>query len=304
MATACNILSLPVELQSHILNFLPWHDHFLASSVCPLWLSILRTEHFRRCRYYGKSPVMIHRARYALNPNMTYHGDVPRRCMDDDRDGERKLYSHGLIELGVLRLIFQRAGKELDEVQMVVVNTIDEPSQKYDTQVFDIGRSGLLQTDFVFFRPKDTGLPEPGPNLERLRDGTESHFRSEMTPYWAVVFMVLPWTDKSDYEAAAVTNPQGPSIATSDVKIPRLNLRRSTWETKEGTLNNFIGALRGHISMVFFRNPQVKKLRLDIHLRDGSEEEGKVFVVDARVAKEENAPGPMDWVKSLLWKDR
>ncbi|KAK6343099.1 hypothetical protein TWF718_008472 [Orbilia javanica] len=47
-----HILNLPIEIQSHILGFLPWHDHFLVSTVCTLWKSILQRHGLRTKRHY------------------------------------------------------------------------------------------------------------------------------------------------------------------------------------------------------------------------------------------------------------
>ncbi|RVD82132.1 uncharacterized protein DFL_006566 [Arthrobotrys flagrans] len=275
------ILTLPIELQSHILTFLPWHDHFLASSVHPLWLSILRTESFRRRRHYGRSPPdtftsTAYRARDALNPGMTYHGDVPRRCIDDDR-GERELNSHGLVELGVFRLGFERGegnpAASVSEVSMVVVEKVDGWLYKYDRKAFDIAGCGLLDSDFVFFGLKDK-QPQGGLNGEE-EDGI---------PYWTVEFMVSPWTPNSAYEPGVFTNSQDSLVITPDVRIPVLKLRRDIWESKEGTLRNFIGALKGHVGMVFFRNPGVRKCRLDVvNLRSGFEDPGKVAFFGGKV---------------------
>ncbi|KAK6504418.1 hypothetical protein TWF506_002617 [Arthrobotrys conoides] len=49
-----SITSLPVEIQTEILLYIPWHDHFTVSKVSPLWASILRNREFRERRYYTK----------------------------------------------------------------------------------------------------------------------------------------------------------------------------------------------------------------------------------------------------------
>ncbi|KAK6504572.1 hypothetical protein TWF481_006511 [Arthrobotrys musiformis] len=265
------ILDLPTELQEHILSFLPWRDHFPAASVCPLWLSILRTERFRRCRHHGTT---------------TSDSSSPQ-AFPGDSGPEPSLSSHHLLDLGTLRLQFQRAEGVQPEmsVSMLAVSRVRGHLYNYECRLTDIGASPLLGTDFIFFQSKD-------------RDASSLRSGGGGGAYWNVEFMPLPWTLGCDREPGIFTNPYRSSSTAPDIRIPVLKLRGDMWESREGTLRNFIEAIRGHISMVFFKNPTFTKCRLDLHFSNEIGKE-KAFLVDTRVKKEEDT-GTVSWVKGFF----
>ncbi|KAK6501002.1 hypothetical protein TWF506_003758 [Arthrobotrys conoides] len=320
MTTETNIFSLPNELQAQILSLLPWHDHFPASQVCPLWLSILRTEHFRRQRHYGNTPpdptTGGFYVQYYIHEGFTYHGTAPRRRLDDDRS-EEKLESHGLNEAGLLRIIIQRGRGGGDggrattkfEVLMPVVERIAGHTYKYDCKIYDIAKSGLLETDVMFFGLKDKepgsfGLADYGGENLEAEYGEENNIERDTSPYWTINFKVKPWTPGSEYEAGFFVNPLKSSVSVPDVKVPPLRLRRDVWESKEATLKNFIEALKAHFEMVFFNNPGVTKCLLDVHLitKTGYMRMEKVFHVSVKVKKEGDGWGLGEWAKGFFWK--
>ncbi|KAF3169590.1 hypothetical protein TWF106_002133 [Orbilia oligospora] len=295
---ALNILSLPTEVQAHILSFLPWHDHFLASSVCPLWLSILRTESFRRQRHHGISP-----------PNAVAGKSGDRTT--------QQLSPHGLLEHGLLRIIFQRerdasttaAATTTSKVLMALVEKVRGHVYNYDCKLFDIGGSGLLETDVLFFGLKDKepgtlGLLDEAP----LEYHGEDIYQRDTSLYWTIRFRVVPWIPRSEYEASPFGYSMQTTMPTPNVKIPPLKLRRHTWESKEGTLKNFIGALRGQVEMMFFKNPDMAKCVLDLSLRarDVPEDiEKRQIHVAVKVKKKEEGGdswGVGDWAKGFFWK--
>ncbi|KAF3313500.1 hypothetical protein TWF173_006005 [Orbilia oligospora] len=298
-----NILSLPTELQAHILSFLPWHDHFLASSVCPLWLSILRTENFRRQRHYGRStPDAV-----ASKPG--------------DRTAQQ-LSPHKLLEHHLLRIIFQRkrdanttaattttttTTTTTSKVLMALVEKVRDHVYNYDCKLFDIGGSGLLETDVLFFGLKDK---EPG-SLGLLDEAPLEHhgediYQRDTSLYWTILFRVVPWTPRSEYEASPFGYSMQTTMPAPKVKIPPLKLRRHIWESKEGTLKNFIGALRGQVEMMFFKNPNMTKCVLDVSLgaRGIPEdiEKRQIYVAVKVKEKEEGGDswGVWNWAKGFF----
>ncbi|KAK6532697.1 hypothetical protein TWF281_006875 [Arthrobotrys megalospora] len=100
-----NILSLPLEIQTDILEKLPWHDHFAAAAVCTLWASVLQTRTFHRRRYYHKFPENWYTARrYPVFDTKT-----ARAPQDEDEKTDFSL--HVLLRPGLIVVEIRPSGK-------------------------------------------------------------------------------------------------------------------------------------------------------------------------------------------------
>ncbi|KAK6528572.1 hypothetical protein TWF281_009811 [Arthrobotrys megalospora] len=256
------ILTLPTEIQEHILDFLPWHDHYLAASVCPLWLSILRTERFRRRRYYGGStgpgPCTAATIYDILTNDLLFNADVPQSRPNpiDNRSPDSRdrsiLGCNGLLGYGTLRLTFHRSEEQniLDaktEISMIVYYlsrhgdyfALEEPA-------FDITQSPLLDSDILNFQFKQV----------------------QQKPQ--VSFHILP--------PACIRSEPGLSpllqllaLSSSDRKllIPKLDLSEDICSSGRGTMRYLIEAIRTHLVTCFFRYPGAMKCTLYFTEVDG-----------------------------------
>ncbi|KAF3288698.1 hypothetical protein TWF970_005755 [Orbilia oligospora] len=103
-----SIISLPVEIQSHILSFIPWHDHFLVSTVCTLWSSILQRHGLRLHRHYNH-PIP---PSWDLSENFypVYDAPTPRVSPTLYTPTEAP-NTHVLLEMGVFMLEVREDGR-------------------------------------------------------------------------------------------------------------------------------------------------------------------------------------------------
>ncbi|KAK6339313.1 hypothetical protein TWF718_008734 [Orbilia javanica] len=100
------LAALPTELHEQILHHLPWHDHFLAASVLPIWSSLLRTTPFRQKRHYDDLRNLWHFTPSDCLSNLIFNRTAPKRR--DLKDLASKLHLHALLDRGALEISMER----------------------------------------------------------------------------------------------------------------------------------------------------------------------------------------------------
>ncbi|KAK6352484.1 hypothetical protein TWF730_009309 [Orbilia blumenaviensis] len=121
------ITALPTELHEQILHHLPWHDHFLAASVLPLWSSLLQTTPFRQKRHYDDLRNFWHFTPSSCISNLIFNRITPKRR--DVKDVVSKLHLHALLDRCAMEVCLERGGK------VKVVMNIPKPEQVYPHNV-------------------------------------------------------------------------------------------------------------------------------------------------------------------------
>ncbi|KAK6498781.1 hypothetical protein TWF481_011354 [Arthrobotrys musiformis] len=119
------LAALPTELHEQILHHLPWHDHFLAASVLPLWSSLLQTTPFRQKRHYDDLRNVWHFTPTAFVTDLIFNRPCPtHRYNDKDKDLVSKLHLHALLDRRALEIVMERGGEAR------VVMNIPRPGQE------------------------------------------------------------------------------------------------------------------------------------------------------------------------------
>ncbi|EPS39263.1 hypothetical protein H072_6955 [Dactylellina haptotyla CBS 200.50] len=169
-----DIFRLPNELHEHILHHLPWHDHFLAASVCPLWATILQREPFRRKRHYDELRDAWYYNSYETVHPLVFNREAPKHVDDDGK--EPNLSLHALLDRSALEVRVKRgrapkvimkipnpgqserrqrsrsgSSKSGDEHLPSIPPDFEGVEQEFEICKYNISQSPLLQSDTVIF---------------------------------------------------------------------------------------------------------------------------------------------------------
>ncbi|KAK6505799.1 hypothetical protein TWF481_007690 [Arthrobotrys musiformis] len=264
-----NILSLPVELQSEILSHLPWHDHFLASTVCTLWNSILQRHSFRTKRHYDHTvpaewPIADH-------PHPVYDAPTPR-VLSNLYTPTDAPNTHVLLEMGVLMFeitasgettIFMKIPREhipaggslATNHEVTRTDQGDVESAQYaelwgalvpeENAVIDIGSSPLLSSDKLVFSIRESdseeGVDTSSLRLPGLPDGDRK-----------LAFRIWDWNRANSQFQAFATVPSG--LAIND---PQWCLKQ--WDWPRGSPAELVGVVKEHLRTHVWCNSGVLK---------------------------------------------
>ncbi|KAF3307721.1 hypothetical protein TWF173_002408 [Orbilia oligospora] len=121
------IAALPTELHEQILHHIPWHDHFLAASVLPVWASLLQTTPFRQKRHYDDLRNLWHFTPSSCVSGFIFNQTAPKRR--GLKDVASKLHLHALLDRGALEVSMERNG-----MPKIVMN-IPKPEQTWSDQL-------------------------------------------------------------------------------------------------------------------------------------------------------------------------
>ncbi|KAF3932975.1 hypothetical protein ABW20_dc0103480 [Dactylellina cionopaga] len=162
-----SISSLPTEIHEQILHHLPWHDHFLAAEVCPLWLSILRTKPFRRKRHFEGPRPWTCETPYDEVRSLIFHRQTPKSLGPNPQEP----CLHGLLGKRTLEVSMKRGEDSrivmaIPELNGPAVETKFRKGPQFTAlsdkglTKYDITRCPLLRSDTVAFEmTEDTEYP-------------------------------------------------------------------------------------------------------------------------------------------------
>ncbi|KAK6335801.1 hypothetical protein TWF730_003178 [Orbilia blumenaviensis] len=249
-----HILTLPVEIQSHILSFLPWHDHFLTSTVCQLWNSILQRHSFRTKRHYNHSvpagwdivdhpyPVFD-----AVSPRVSQSLYTPTAAPN----------THVLLEQAMLNLEIHSSGQTticmrlprelvtgtLTNHEVVRTDQGTADSAQYanfwnsqcpqENALIDITRSPLVRTDKLVFAIQESdseeGIDTSSLQLPGLPDGART-----------LAFTIWDWNRSTGQFQSFGTVPSG--LGVND---PQWCLKQ--WDWPRGSILGLVQTVREHL---------------------------------------------------------
>ncbi|KAF3920106.1 hypothetical protein AA313_de0201470 [Arthrobotrys entomopaga] len=158
-----NILHLPTELQEQILHYLPWHDHFLAASVCPLWQSLLERDSFRRKRHYDDLRDSWCHESFASTHGFVFNRQFPHRPDLSAEYGHTLTPClHALLDRSALQLKLSRKADKPPKITMEIPkpDQFDETDRQNPKNLerdleftkYNISNSPLLHSDTVVFK--------------------------------------------------------------------------------------------------------------------------------------------------------
>ncbi|KAK6504414.1 hypothetical protein TWF506_002613 [Arthrobotrys conoides] len=263
------ILTLPIELQSHILSFVPWHDHFLVSTVCTLWSSILQRHGLRLHRHYNH-PIP---PSWDLSENVypVFNAPTPRVSPTLYTPTETP-NTHVLLEMGIFMFEIQANGRTTTFLRIPREHIDDSLSDGYavvrsdegttesrqysefwtalttiafDTVCIDITTSPLLKSDKLVFSIQESDSLEGIDTSSLQIPGLPNDTRT-------LSFRIWDWNRDNAHFQPFGTLPSG--VAVDD---PAWCLK--TWDWVRKSPRELVEVVKEHLRTHIWCNPGVER---------------------------------------------